>query len=204
MAASRCASARRRVRARRVVLAAGPWLPTLLRRCRRCRSPSSGSCSTGIRPAATTGSRAARFPVFLLEAPDGRMLYGLPDQGHGLKLAEHHGGVVVRPDSVDRQVSADERRQFHAFASRMDLGACRRRPAAAAVCLYTNTPDGDFVLDWHPEVPGVYLCSACSGHGFKFAPVIGEIVAAAVSGEETGFDLTPFSVGRLRRLKADG
>ncbi len=131
------------------------------------------------------------------------MLYGLPDQGHGVKLAEHHGGVAVHPDSVDRQVAEDERRQFHAFASEW-ISGLPEAPASAAVCLYTNTPDGDFVLDWHPDVPGIYLCSACSGHGFKFAPVIGEIVASAVSGRETDFDLTPFSVGRFRGPKTEG
>ena len=101
----------------------------------------------------TDGSAPAAFPVFLLEAPDGRMLYGLPDQGHGLKLAEHHGGVPTTADSVNRDVSRVERETFHAFASRWVRGL-PAGPSDSAVCLYTNTPDSDFVLDWHPGGPG--------------------------------------------------
>ena len=64
----------------------------------------------------------------------------------------------------------------------------RSMPAAngplreATVCLYTNTPDLNFVIDVHPAVPGVAFASACSGHGFKFAPVIGEILADLATG----------------------
>jgi sarcosine oxidase len=61
------------------------------------------------------------------------------------------------------------------------------------VCLYTNTPDFNFVIDVHPSVPGVAFASACSGHGFKFAPVVGEILAdLAVNGT------TSYPVGRFR------
>ena len=65
------------------------------------------------------------------------------------------------------------------------------------MCLYTNTPDGDFVLDWHPAAPRVFVCSACSGHGFKFAPAIGEAVAAQLAGEAPELDLSPFRIARF-------
>ncbi len=188
-------SASRHVRARRLVLAAGPWLASILgdlalplavERVVQYWYPTAGDDRFA----------PARFPVFLLEAPDGRMLYGLPDQGRGLKLAEHHGGSPTTADAVDRQVSNAERAAFHAFASRWvrDLPA---GPVDASVCLYTNTPDGDFLLDWHPSAPGVFLCSACSGHGFKFAPAIGEAVAAMVATGTSSHDLRPFRLGRL-------
>ena len=188
-------SAARQLRARHLVLAAGPWLAPLLGALR---------LPLGVERVvqywyATGGDdrfSPSRFPIFLLEAPDGRVLYGLPDQGRGLKLAEHHGGVSATPDTVDRHVAAAERDRFHRFARRWvrDLPA---GPADAAVCLYTNTPDGDFVLDWHPEARSVFVCSACSGHGFKFAPAIGEAVAAAVAGETPACDLRPFRLARL-------
>jgi sarcosine oxidase len=66
----------------------------------------------------------------------------------------------------------------------------------SAVCLYTNSPDGHFTLGPHPEFPQVLLVSPCSGHGFKFASVIGEIVADLVVSGTTPFDLSPFRVGR--------
>jgi glycine/D-amino acid oxidase-like deaminating enzyme len=124
------------------------------------------------------------------------MLYGLPDQGQGLKLAEHHGGRVVTAEHVDRQVAPDEAGRFHAWASRWVTGLAGP-PVDSRVCLYTNTPDSDFILDWHPASPHVFVCSACSGHGFKFAPAIGELVATLVTGGRAEVDLTPFRLGRF-------
>lgn len=188
-------TASRHVRARRLVLAAGPWLQTILgeltlpltvERVVQYWYPTAGD--ERFAPGA--------LPVFLLEAPDGRILYGLPDQGRGLKLAEHHGGSIATADAVDREVSSKQRAAFHTFASRWirDLPA---EPVEASICLYTNTPDGDFILDWHPTAPGVFLCSACSGHGFKFAPAIGESVASAVATGASSHDLAPFRLARL-------
>lgn len=190
-------TSRRRIHARRVVLAAGPWLAPLL-----------GGLAVPLTvervvqywyPTAGDGRfTPARFPIFLIETPEGRVLYGLPDQGEGLKLAEHHGGAAVDAETVNREVSAAERGAFHAFARRWvhDLPAA---PSEAAVCLYTNTADGDFILDWHPAAPAVFVCSACSGHGFKFAPAIGEAIAATISGERVDVDLTPFRLARFNR-----
>ena len=68
--------------------------------------------------------------------------------------------------------------------------------ADSAVCLYTNTPDGDFILDAHPADTRVLLASPCSGHGFKFAPAIGEIMADLAESRTPRFDLTPFRLSR--------
>jgi sarcosine oxidase len=64
--------------------------------------------------------------------------------------------------------------------------------------MYTNTPDHDFIIDWHPHHDRVLILSPCSGHGFKFASAIGEIVADMVTGRETTLDLAPFRLARLR------
>ncbi|HLB55698.1 MAG TPA: FAD-dependent oxidoreductase, partial [Gemmatimonadales bacterium] len=69
----------------------------------------------------------------------------------------------------------------------------------SAVCLYTNTPSGDFLLDRHPGDPRVILASPCSGHGFKFAPVLGEVIADLVEERAPRFDLTPFRLERFLR-----
>jgi len=80
------------------------------------------------------------------------------------------------------------------LASRIpDLGPARE----AAVCLYTNTPSGDFLIDRHPAEPRVILASPCSGHGFKFAPVIAEVIADLVEEKASRFDLNPFRLERL-------
>ena len=68
---------------------------------------------------------------------------------------------------------------------------------ASDVCLYTNTPDFHFVVDRDPRHGEVIVASVCSGHGFKFAPVMGEIIADLVQGTRPPFDLSMFSIARL-------
>ena len=65
------------------------------------------------------------------------------------------------------------------------------------VCLYSNTPDEDFVIDAIPNLPNAFVFSACSGHGFKFTPLMGEIAARLATEQETGYDLTRFQLGRF-------
>ncbi|HKT82628.1 MAG TPA: FAD-dependent oxidoreductase, partial [Solirubrobacterales bacterium] len=70
-------------------------------------------------------------------------------------------------------------------------------PARAKVCMYTNSPDEHFVLGPHPDLEGALVVSACSGHGFKFAPVLGEVAVRLSLGEEVPYDLDTFSLRRL-------
>jgi sarcosine oxidase len=180
---------------RHAVVAAGAWLPSLA---------EGLSVPLGVERQvqywfATEGDTrfaTGALPVFLIQTPGGRMLYGLPDQGQGLKLAEHHGGTTASPDVVDREVQADEQARFLALASPW-IDRLPGTPADRSVCLYTNTPDGDFVLDRHPAAPDVYVVSACSGHGFKFAPAIGDAVVSELAGEPAGIDLSPFRLSRF-------
>jgi sarcosine oxidase len=65
------------------------------------------------------------------------------------------------------------------------------------VCLYTNTPDEHFLLDRHPDCAAVLVASPCSGHGFKFAPTIGEILADLAMDRAPEFDLAPFALSRF-------
>ena len=78
------------------------------------------------------------------------------------------------------------------------LPGLARRLVKAATCLYTTTPDGDFVIDRHPDHQSVLIVSPCSGHGFKHSPAIGEAVAAMALGRQPSVDLTPFALARLR------
>ncbi len=189
-------TSRRIVRARHVVLASGAWMASGVAQLAHLPLSVERVVQHWYRPGADARFAPEAFPVFLLEAPDGRMLYGLPDQGQGLKLAEHHGGRAVSPDAVDRQVADDEAARFHAFASAWVRGL-PGLPVDSRVCLYTNTPDSDFVLDWHPASSRVFVCSACSGHGFKFAPAIGEVVTDCLTRRHSRIDLAPFGIGRF-------
>jgi len=126
----------------------------------------------------------------------GRMFYGFPDLGDGVKLAIHHEGEATTPAEVRRTVypgEADGLLAVMATRTPLLVGPLRQ----SAVCLYSNTPDGDFILDRHPLDARVLLASPCSGHGFKFSPAIGEALADLVEDRAPRFDLTPFRLGRF-------
>jgi sarcosine oxidase len=79
------------------------------------------------------------------------------------------------------------------------LPAANGRLLQAKTCLYTMTPDGDFLLDRLPGAPQVVVASPCSGHGFKFAPVIGEILADLATKGATSHDISRFRLDRFGR-----
>jgi len=132
-----------------------------------------------------------RCPIHLWQFDGGRFFYGFPDLGAGVKLAFHHGGETTRADGVGRDVAPDEvaalRDALKRFVPAAD-GPC----LSSVVCLYTNAPDEHFWIDRHPAHANVWVASPCSGHGFKFAPVIGEILADLVQRRQARFDLRLF------------
>jgi sarcosine oxidase len=116
------------------------------------------------------------FPIFITEGPLGT-IYGFPIYGiPGVKSANHSGGEETTADTVARAVEEGESRDVIAFASAA-LPGLTSRVLASAVCLYSVTPDRDFIVDRHPDHPNVVIGAGFSGHGFKFAPVIGELLA---------------------------
>lgn len=127
----------------------------------------------------------ARLPAWLLDRGERPALYGIPidpraeevDLGRGLaKVAVHGDGRAVDPDRFDRAASPEEVASIESLA-REHLPGLRGRVASAGTCLYTNSPDGHFVIDLHPADPRVAVAAGFSGHGFKFAPVVGEVLA---------------------------
>jgi sarcosine oxidase len=139
-----------------------------------------------------------RLPVFIWEwAPD-RLFYGLSDVGEGLKIARHHEGQTTTPATVDRSVSPDEMTDARSLLERFIPNAAGPF-RSAVVCLYTNTPDFNFVLGPLPSDPRVVVVSACSGHGFKFASAVGEVAADLATVGSTTLDISVFSPDRLIR-----
>ncbi|HET7699539.1 MAG TPA: N-methyl-L-tryptophan oxidase [Candidatus Limnocylindria bacterium] len=122
----------------------------------------------------------AGLPVWIMEDSD-RFWYGFPyDEEHGLKLAGLHFGDRADPDTVEREPRpVDEARVRTFLRRRMPQADGERR--LAKVCMYTNSPDSDFVIDRLADAPVTYA-SACSGHGFKFASAIGALLAEMSSG----------------------
>jgi len=141
------------------------------------------------------------LPVFIIESRHG-MHYGIPPQreagaGPGIKLAKHHHrDLAVDPEDYDRTVSADDEALIRAAAADY-VPAANGRLLAARTCLYTMTPDGDFLIDRLPGAANVIVASPCSGHGFKFAPVIGEILADLATTGTTAHDIARFRLARF-------
>lgn len=131
------------------------------------------------------------------EYKPGGSLYVQPEFGGGVKTAFHHGGEMFDdPVDLDRAVrQEDERLLRHAISD--ILPQLNGRVVKSAVCLYTDTPDLHFLLDWHPGHRNVIICSPCSGHGFKFAAVVGEIVADMATKGDAGYDMSLFGIDRL-------
>jgi monomeric sarcosine oxidase len=118
-----------------------------------------------------------RFPCFIAECDLGHP-YGLPQVDvPGFKSGMHNGGDPVDPESLDREIhDRDVNAHIGPFFERY-LNHCTGRLADASVCMYTMTPDEDFIIDRHPGHDRVVFAAGFSGHGFKFAPVIGEHLA---------------------------
>lgn len=182
--------------ARRLVLAAGAWMASELPGT-HLPLQVTRQVLFWIRPDAEPALFApSKLPIWLWETREGPVWYGFPDLGHGPKVARHHGGRTTTADSVDRLVSGEDTGPLMDFLTTSIPAMCGA-VAETQVCLYTNTPDEHFLLDRHPDCSAVALASPCSGHGFKFAPTIGEILADLVMDRTPAFDLAPFALRRF-------
>jgi len=139
-----------------------------------------------------------RFPIFVYEYRTGHTAYGFPRVPGGVKAAVFHGGEMVpNPDVVQPAVTAAEIEVVRDALISAFPGLAAATVRASASCLFTNAPDSRFVVGRHPAYSHVLLCSPCSGHGFKFAPAIGEINADLLTRGASSFDLSPFEVTRF-------
>jgi len=132
-----------------------------------------------------------RCPIYICEYEPGRFFYGFPDLGNGVKVALHHQGDKADPNTASRDVSRAEMDSLHAVVNRF-LPELSNTVLNATSCLYTNMPDENFLIDWFPSAPRVLVCSPCSGHGFTFSSVVGEIAADLLIKRESPFDLALF------------
>ena len=185
-------------RARRLVLAAGAWTGPL--------TPGLGLPLEVERTvqfwfAPVSRGAAARLeapacPMWVWELEDQVQWYGFPLSGGTVKAGVHvQSGRSTRPDAP-REVEADEMDVMRGVVERFIPGAAG--PCVdAGVCLYTNTPDRDFVIDRHPEAPNVSIFAGGSGHGFKFSRILGQALADLATDRSPAFDLRPFRISRF-------
>lgn len=140
-----------------------------------------------------------RFPIYFWEPPTGDIFYGFPaldgDQG-GVKIAIHHAGGTTTPDTADRDVSPMDVARVRACLEGR-IPALNGKWLEGAVCLYTNSPDEHFLLGTHPRYQNVHLAAGLSGHGFKFASVVGEILADLATQGAAQLPIDLFAPGRF-------
>ena len=164
------------IEAARLVVTAGAWARDLLAGVRVPFEVVRKPLYWFDAPEAIYGERHGG-PGFIFETGEGNF-YGFPFvAGQGLKCAEHTGGeTVADPLNVNRQPIDAETARVRQFVARW-LPRASTEPTNFAVCLYTLSPDRNFVVDRHPEHPQVCFAAGLSGHGFKFASVLGEVLA---------------------------
>ena len=182
-----------RYEAGRLVLAAGGWMADLAP-VLAGRAVPERQVLAWLQPRRPELFAPERFPVFNLAVEEGRY-YGLPVyEVPGFKFGRYrHRGESGPAETIRREVDAEDERLLRAFGERYFPEGCGETMALRA-CFFTNTPDEHFVLDHHPAHPQVVLASPCSGHGYKFCSVIGEILADLATGDGT----TRHGIGFLR------
>ena len=183
--------------ANRLLLAAGAWNSSLTSELRLPLTIERQSVFW-LEPGGPRESyEAERFPIYAYEYKSGHICYGFPRLPRGVKASVMHSGETAPdPDSVVRNVSDAEVKPLRA-ALRPVLPNLAEAPVRErSVCLFTNTPDHDFIIDFHPLHPQVLISSPCSGHGFKFASAIGELQAELLTTGKSRFDLSPFRIKR--------
>ena len=186
------------ISASKLVLALGPWFQETLESL-GVRIRVQRNIQAWFSPG-THAYDAPGFPAFLvkrqgLPAP----LYGFPDFGDGIKAAFHGFGDLTDAKHVDREVDVARDVEPIARALEQWMPGAAKTLREAKSCMYTLTPDEHFVIDRHPDHANLILCGGFSGHGFKFAPVVGEIGAelALDGGSRHGIEF--LSLRRFRR-----
>lgn len=182
------------VDAKRLAICAGSWFGRVLRDLRipvRIERNVQAWFDPADREALT-----AHFPAFALER-DGRFFYGFPDYGDGVKCAFHHSGCfATTPEELDRSIHDADVEPLRAWLQQF-VPAAAGTLRGASVCAYALTPDEHFIIGPHPDIENVYIAGGFSGHGFKFVPVIGEIMSDYLATAATGHPVTMFSPRRF-------
>jgi len=144
--------------------------------------------------------KVGRVPIWIWEAEDGVQFYGFPAHDapeDGVKVAFFRVGPVCTPETIDRTVREEEVEHIRSYL-RDHVPSLDGEFLRAKTCMYTNTPDENFVISSHPEHPQVAIACGFSGHGYKFCGVVGEMLADLTTEGETRHPISLFSPERLR------
>lgn len=146
--------------------------------------------------AAGSAERHSTAPVFLFQDDEG-VFYGFPCvDGQTLKTAEHSAGRPIDdPDRLDRSLHPHDTAPVEAFIARR-LRDIERPVSRHGVCMYTMTPDQHFIVDRHPQHANLVIAAGFSGHGFKFTPAVGEVLADLALNGRTALPIEFLSINR--------
>jgi sarcosine oxidase len=139
------------------------------------------------------------MPVFMCEREPGeRIIYGFPiiNDDKGVKVGIHGSDAICTPETIEREILNSDRAAILArteYSMPLVTGPILR----SETCIYTMTPDEHFIIDRHPELPQVVLAAGFSGHGFKFATVVGEILAELAIKDRSSLDVSLFALNRF-------
>jgi len=185
-----------------LVITAGSWNPELLPFLDGLVTPER-QVLAWLQPDAPQLFTPHRFPVFNLLVPEGRF-YGFPVHGvPGFKFGKyHHFQEVVDPDIYHRDPTWEDEDMLRDFASRYFPEGAGPTMSLVA-CMFTNSPDNHFIIDLHPRYPQVSFAAGFSGHGYKFASVIGEIMADLADWRHSRHDLRLFNLARFTGQVSD-
>ena len=183
-------------RSRRLVLTAGPWATKLITELKGKIRPER-QVLMWVQPKRPELFKMGKFPVFYMQDREAKF-YGFPIYGApGFKLGKYnHLREMVDPDHMDRECHPRDEEVLRK-AIRKYFPDADGAVLSMKTCLFSNTTDGDFILDLHPDFPEVSIAAGFSGQGYKFCPVVGEVMADfALHGGSKEFDLSPFRLNR--------
>lgn len=185
-----------RYTADRLIVTAGPWAGPILSdlglplRVER-------NVMYWFQPAEAAPFAPERLPIYIYEYRREGFIYGFPQvRRDGVKVAHHHSGEFCTPETIRRDVTPEEVHRMRDILAGT-LPGLNGDLLQAVTCMYTNTPDGHFIIDRHPRHPQVILACGFSGHGFKFAPVVGEILAELATYGHTRHPIELFQLARF-------
>lgn len=187
--------------AEQVIVTAGPWLPRLLGGSYFSLLKVYRQVLYWFETSQPELFAPGRFPIviWMHGTGDEDYLYAFPtpEGSMGVKVASESYGEDTSPSTVNRTVDESEIREMFEKHVQDRLNSITPRCVKASTCLYTVTPDADFIIDRHPNSERVIVASPCSGHGFKHSAAIGQGIAELVMDGESRFDLEPFSLQRF-------
>ncbi len=172
-------TARGSYEAGRLVIAPGAWAPQLLRDLQLPLVVERNVLCWFEPRGGVEAFRPGRFPIYIWEVSEHVQFYGFPAQDGapgGVKAALFRAGAHTTPETIDRSIHPADVEPLRAILA-THIPDLSGPLIEAATCMYTTTPDEHFIVDLHPQHPNVVVASPCSGHGYKFASVIGEILA---------------------------